>query len=561
MKKTSVSILHQDEELLFLEMNTQPRDFAQAKLTSFLEEKGWIAEPVNDDQQKTFTFKPWFFTETRENQGLIQVAGQRFNGTPLIDLFEYQTNQEHQQAIEAVKLVISAIESAINQGINLPQIGPGGTLIAKDGSILFLPQTLFTRAAERLQQQRYSSLLGCWINPGLNQIEGLRFTEAVYAYRCTADVLPYPTEITERRHEDYFDKNFIPLQLSAPGVSEELALFVNRNLQRQSAIRIAKRNTKSVRVQRTTEPCVAIPPELIKIPVSSAEKIATVLEQKKEFAKKQEKRIKNIRFVRKHDVAIKIASAVVIAFVIIGIVSYRDSLENYTTKGLNSFQTCRALYTGIDTLDVKLLQIICKTTGTTRFIDSISSMYITSRVRESFEENEKTFSPAKWLYFGDKSLWISGLTNLKIDGIATTPNFFPYTKAEKPEPITQENGKILTSGEKVFFNATYYYVQADETEFITVYSFNDTVTMEYKRDRWYVTDINRENRQTDYEATVFFNDYNIAMEKSKGFVPQCAAELRQKYPWIPTTEEVTEAAFKLYDEYELPSALKVLQAK
>lgn len=557
MSKRRTEITSFSGTKLVLDMGMDARDFAQARLTPYMDEEGWIATQKNG----SVDFVPWKFSGTQDDEGFVQITGEGFCGRTLLSILNSENTTVTDESIDAVKNVIAAMEKAIENQIDLPNTGPAGTIISGDGKILFLPQTLFVRAAESRQQEDYSNTLGCWINPGLSAVEGVRFTEAIYAYYCIARKLPYPLPYTERRHEDYYDHNFVPLELVAPGVNPDLALVVNRNLSRQGAIRISKKNAKSVRVQNKTFPCKPVPFNLIAKPCPSQEEVQDTTNRYEQFAKKQEKRIKRIRFFRKNNTAIKIsfAAAIVVVCIVVGAIT--RSQEDYTTKGMTSLQVCQALYTGMNNLDIPLLQAVCKGRKTTGFVDSMSTLYVTIKVRENTEHKIRSFVPSQWLYVNDPKYWMIGLTNLEINGNLVQANEIPHIKKEKPIAVTQEDGTTLSDGDTKVCTSSYCFINSSGTETIGVDYCQDTLTLEYKKDRWHVTSIKRNIESTETDLQSFLEQYNATLDKTEGDVLEAVKILKEQYNWLPSNAAMLTAADELYKQFELPAAKKALEQK
>lgn len=581
MKRDPAHILQISGDTIELDMNMDVRDFAQARLTPYIEEKGWIAIPegstpedtAESDIDRKYRFEPWGFSETRDDEGFIRIVGHGFHGTTLLEILDTKAQADDgiqpadgatqaqfppTDTIKAVQNVCDAIEAGILAGINIPQTGPAGTLVGNDGKILFLPETLFIRAAESRPQVDYSNLLGCWTNPGLEPVEALRFTEAVYAYRAVSGNLPFPLPYTERRHADYYDHNFIPLELAVSGVDTELAKAVNRNLSRQGAIRITKRNTKSVRVQRNGSPCVKIPAQLIQMAHTTPEDEAATAAAREIFSRKQEKRVRRIRFVRKHNTSLKVTALVILGIVCAIGVYLDERQDSYTPKGLTSRQLCETLYTGIDTLDVSILQSICKGRGTTALIDSISSFYVTTKVRESTERDTGTFPPAQWLYMNNDRFWIFGVTNLEIDGKPAEAGMLPYIRRDKPEQISSEDGRTLSTGDTVTHTARYYFVHNGGANLVSVDLCSDEITLEYRKDHWIITRVNRTSEHTELDLSEFKSEYAAALEQAGGSVVEAADTLRTNYSWLPDRDTILEAAATMYDRFTIPAAAQDL---
>ena len=79
-----VSLLSNTDEHLELDMGMSQRDFAKARLLSFLEEEGWLVR----GQQLT----SWSFDEVQQQGDSITIAGPGFQGVSLHQLLHASGN-------------------------------------------------------------------------------------------------------------------------------------------------------------------------------------------------------------------------------------------------------------------------------------------------------------------------------------------------------------------------------------------------------------------------------------------------------------------------------------
>ena len=236
MEKMEADIIQITDGSIRINTGMRARDFAQARLAQYLDHPGRIADS-SDDGECT----PWVFDSTAEQNDIIILHGSipappdAFAGKqPKTLLAVLETARESDAAFDKAVAVLeklnTAVENAVGKGIELPVTGPAGILVLADGRFLFLPEMLFNRATGSTPDQTYSRLAGCWLNPGLDRRDGLRFTLSVFAYFLAVGALPFPLPYTERRIQDYLDHNFVPLEYAVPGINPELAKAVTANL-------------------------------------------------------------------------------------------------------------------------------------------------------------------------------------------------------------------------------------------------------------------------------------------------------------------------------------------
>ncbi|MBR5866371.1 MAG: hypothetical protein IKZ04_00525, partial [Spirochaetaceae bacterium] len=119
MKTESNKIIQNTEDSIILDTNIDIRGFAQARLSSFMDEKGWIAK--FDSSQNDFTFEPWYFSGTQEAEnGSIQLVGNYQPGKTLLSIIEEnEKNTVLTDSLKTIQLVIGAMESALQKNIEL----------------------------------------------------------------------------------------------------------------------------------------------------------------------------------------------------------------------------------------------------------------------------------------------------------------------------------------------------------------------------------------------------------------------------------------------------------
>lgn len=539
MEIVSSKLVQFNDGKIILDMGFDSRAFAKSKLISYKDEKGWIYTPNSNS-----AFMPWQFDDiidtAQENSSSdgIQLVGKGNFSFTFLDYLNDESISK-QKKIPIFQNVIQAMEDAISLNVTIEQTGPEGILLSEQGEILFLPPTLFLRAAEARNPEDFSKNYGMWVNTALKTQDGLRFTEGVYAYRLLSGIMPYSNTDTEQRHADYFDQNFLPIELATPGINPILAEAINGNLAIMGELYSAKKAKKQT---KNLAECVPLPVELISIPNPTEEEISVANEKKLDFEKKQDKRVSKARFFRKKDTSVKIGILVLIGIAIAAFIYYTDSLTNHTAKGLNSVEIVQAMYTGINELDVPLLQSVCKGSGTTSLIDSLSSHYVTISIREAVDFSGRTLPPTQWLYANNPKNGLFGVTNLILqeDSSLLVPNLYPPQKKDRPKPITTENGKELSQGDTVTYKVKYYFIRNAAPQILSVSERIDEITLEYRKNSWYVVDIDRTEEYTQADLTVFWKDFNDAVTIAQGDVVKAVNSIRDKYVWLPSDKELKE---------------------
>ena len=178
----SMSLLSFRENHVLLDMQMTGRDFAKSRLYQYVDEVGYRAFP---DEKGDFTFVPWTFSSTEEKDNSIYVQGTCPQpGVSLIeevDKFLSSGGEEtHKLWLKNALVTFNrAADAALGKKLPIGAVGPAQCILCNDGSMLFLPPTLLTRAIESRSKEVQSRLLGWWIHPVLEGACSLRFTQSV----------------------------------------------------------------------------------------------------------------------------------------------------------------------------------------------------------------------------------------------------------------------------------------------------------------------------------------------------------------------------------------------
>lgn len=540
----SMSLLSFRENHVLLDMQMTGRDFAKSRLYQYVDEVGYRALP---DEKGDFTFVPWTFSSTEEKDNSIYVQGTCPQpGVSLIeevDKFLSSGGEEtHKLWLKNALVTFNrAADAALSKKLPIGGVGPAQCILCNDGSMLFLPPTLLTRAIESRSKEEYSRLLGCWIHPVLEGACSLRFTQSVCGYFIGTGSLPYDCLDTEKRMEDYRDNNFVPIQYKNPSVSPLLAQSINNYL----SVGAGKHN---ISVKQNTDSCVIPGTEIPWEEFEKTDKLFFTNETSvKEYTLKLDKKIDTVRFVRKYSTGIKILAGVLIFFFGTFLFWLWDRQDNYITTGLTGKEVGVALYTGMNNRDLVLAEAVCKGKGAKQLVNIISNFYLSSKIQEGVA-GKTTLSFAQLFYFLSDTAEVMpdffGLSNFCIDGEKVSLDVYPYIRKDNPIPVE-------TSHSEGSYTVTYYmaYTQGEDT--IVIEYCTDTVKTEFLKDSWYVTEVVQKKEPVLCDFNTFRKEYSTLLKENNGSVVKTAEKLRETYPWIPREEELILAEKKIQEKFGL----------
>ena len=556
-------LLFINDDSIVIDTGLSTREAAQAKLMQFLTEPGYIAKI---DKGDAVSFTPYCFESSFEDiakgrkNSSVFITGPAFRGVPLIELLngdfsakngantadsaervsetkpdsaddsDAAVKPEHAARIEKARQIAEKIckitEASFEQGIKLPNNGPLGTIVGDDGTILFLPPSIFSRALDSRGDAVYSLYEGCWKNTALSEKDCLRFTASSYAYCVYSGKAPFTEKDSQKRAADFYDKNFLKLSWFCAFEKDgkqadfrEIFSKIEQNLC-CSAPEMEKKKKRGIfSKKKVMIPSVEIT-ELPSFDKRIISDVATV-----PAYESQQKTLKRVRFIRKNGVFLNVG---IVAFVILCllIASHINNLKNKpTTLGLEPVEVVQMFYDGFDTLDTNIFDAT-RTDGAGDGLSNVlATVFVTAKMRESYE-GKQTYTPSQWLNIRNpETLDIYGLTQLEIEE-------------------EQEN-----AGDDIKFFTAHYYVVHTENSQIIVSEVVDELAVTFKKDRWLVSFYLSGDRECDVDSAAFYEDLRNAIPANSTYKPSDLLDaLADKYEWLPTAEEAAKGYEQLFAE-------------
>lgn len=516
-----------NDDSLVLDTGLTAREAAQAKLMQFLIEPGYIAE-INGDGSVSFsqyTFQQSFEeTEKGRKNSSVHISGPAYKGTPLIEILN---GDDIEKARTAVNKISRIVEASLEADMTLPTVGPLGTLLGDDGTVLFLPYTLLNKALYSRGDAFLSKYEGCWRNTALTFKDGLRFTVAAYAYKVLSGTMPFPSDNSYSRVEDYYDRNFNRLnwfcRLEKGGSTvntDGIFSAVEQDLS-CAAPEMETSNKKKTGKKKKPQVFTTAVPEL----PAFDNRVITDAGTQKSY-QLQQKSIKRARFFRKNNGTITACTIGLVVLLLVGTSWLKDLMSKPTTLGMEPQEVVETFYEAFDTLDSVLFDST-RTDGAGESISNIiATFFVTAKMRESYE-GITTYTPSKWLNtLNPDTANIYGISHMTITA--------------HPEKST-DTMKVYSA---------HYFILHTEAPELLISEVNETVTVMWKKDRWLVSGLETEDEE-------YKEDYEAFFEKLRALVPANtsydAAEvieaLSPEYPWLPTVEETKNGLQQIIDKY------------
>lgn len=523
-------IIFIEEDALEMNSGLSEREATHGKVFQKIDESGVI---ITKNEDGSFTFDNYTFTgnyakiaEGRKSES-VYMKGPGFLGVPLYNLF----SENKEKAILGVNFLSSAVEYAFGQNITLPNNGPLGTIIGEgknQNQILILPPTLFEKSLNSRIDSEVSRYSGIYKRP-LKEIDSWRFTLAVYAYKLCTEKDAFSNLDSLSRVWDYIDSNFVSpeylCQLKNKNGekidTKELFSVIQNNLRvlAPEAIKKSKRNNYE---KPKSIPLPSIPSDF-SIEYLDFESNASY--------SKQYKKIKTVRFFRKNSLLFKIAAGVLCVVLLIFVSTLIDKKNQPSTYGLTPEETIEMMYSGFNQLNLDIFSATLEKKSIARDYENfISNMYVTGRVRETYESEKATFTLAQWLNLTDPvRSYFFGVTLVDITLLEET-----------------ESGKT--------YSVDFYIVFNDPETNIYCFKENDVLELVFKKDRWKIASIQTVQENVDLDSLEFYNEIqtladSIPEEEKRHQGAILAEALQAKYEWIPSPEEAEEGYHEIIEKY------------
>ena len=549
--------------------------FGKTNFNTIVTQQGIIAECDSEpDKPLHFSFSPWCFTDIKSYD--VQDATEPLvfycaknplskKALTLSELYELCGKEDSSKSDKdnmylASLAVCTILTQAANEECELPLNGSGGILVDGLGGklkLLFLPQDIFKYSIASLDSVEQAALHNCWVNPSLRGLPAICFARACTAYKMLTGRFAYPSADTLTRNADILDRKFLPLELSVNGINETLAQAVDNGLKLNStSVAIPGKKAKGKKSEDLV-PEKDFPLELL---ATAKEDISSTLsdedfeEKVKSYQKLQASRVNTKRTLRRNTTTITVILVAILAGIIIIRSSYKNYLEDYTTKGFTSTETIQTFFKGMNTMDIPLIQTFIKGKSANRYLDSISNVYVISKQRQSSGGDGGYLKPAKYFLTVTDSTKLTyaglyGATNIKVDGIAIDEYIDLPKNKDKPEPVTEELGISIQKGDKSIHLVEYYTIHTEGTNNdIYVTKCKDTFTLTYLKDKWVITDIDSITEDIDINSNIFKGEYFNRVIANGGDVVKSIKELSLTYDFLPSEKEMTIEK-KLLDEY------------
>lgn len=521
------NILSIKNETIYLNSSLSEELFAKTKFSLMLKETGYVISKAADG---TFScFMPWSFTGTKTIDDIVYFSGEGFSGKNAEDLI-CSNSAETDSLLDAV---CQAYINAIAQNIPLPCNGPQGILYdTENQKLLFVPEKNFEKCAKNLGKKEYFQVQNNWKDSVANEKTAIKFTLATYAYFAITKHLPFAvSENPDETENNLANRNFLPLDCCINGINKKLADYVNSLLEGKEI--------------DTHFPLNSFEDELFN---HASQKNAVSDEQFENYVKskvlKQQKKLKRERTFDRYFVKVLVGAAAAAFIAIFAASVIHESGKKPCVIGLTSEETVKVFYSGIHHMDTDLMLASAKECPQAqRYISQVPQIYVASQMKSAYNFETGLSTPENWMFFEPDttrsySHFIFGLTNFTIDGIPSTLTEKAPTRKNHKHRITRtSDGRAIELSPEAKHTVHFYLVHTVDN-MLTIEECTTLVTLEYKKDRWQISQL-EQNFTTESDSPLPFSlDYKQALKDFDHNEILAIDSLRTKYPWVPATESM-----------------------
>lgn len=525
--------LHNGEQVLTLDTSMGSRAFAQSGLPKLLAEEGFLIDPEGSIRE---VLPLGTFADNEEEGESMQVFFPFFPGRNLLETLREAPQEEAWSAVhKAMTLLAKLARRGGREALPAEAAGRSGplsVLAAEDGSLFVLPPTLFRRclASRGAKADLEDRLLWVHPDPDAAGTEGsLSFLAGTLAYRTLSGLSPY--RVQEPGAADRKDER---------PPSESLALEMRKG-RREPACYAAPTFSEALcrAVDACLEPSGSAGSLALDRLLALGQSLSALRDpgrieraQSPQFIREREACLRKLNrrrfwdaFVRRRRgtlAASALAAAVVAA---VGLTIASDNARKPTTRGLSAPEVVDRFYSGIAVLDQEWPDACLAKGVKADYQDFLTTLYVTAKVRESYEHNGGILSPALLYALGEtQGRTVFGMTGFEVSEISGEP-------------------------EGALFEASFYLwlpssegTNADGTgnvgEQLSIYRYRDRVTVAPVKDRLRITRFEPRER-------------TLVEGKGSSILAMIAGDDALEEPWAPTAEEIEAARQEALGPVEL----------
>lgn len=378
--------------------------------------KNWMLKGITELDGRTFFYGPYFKGKT--------LASSEINAPSLLRLTD---------ALHTIK----------DRNFPVRQFSLSSVyLIEEEEAVLFFPPRLMEFLNSHRLREDSLEMIEPWNSPKLGGDHGRAFTIASLAYKVITDNIPFPGDNEEDIEKLISKKSYASPLLKEPLLHNDLVQLIDDSF-----------SGKATLSQWRDQLGKWITGGITRRDVSEDEKENIIA-----IAQRDEKRririINTDSFFLKHRVKLitGVVTAVVLALILQAPLS--KFFADPVTAGLSQSDVVRLYYDCFRTLDTEVLEDTITSEAGKGDINEISTIYVTSKVRSSYEGSTGLIDAEQWIADGmnpvDPSQHVWGISDLKLKPLGNDSfeaTYIKWTPAAVDDP--NDTTPRVPEGEKI----------------------------------------------------------------------------------------------------------------
>jgi len=308
-----------------------------------------------------------------------------------------------------------------------------------DGRILFFPPHLMDFLNTHRKRQNSLKMIEPWNNPKLGGNEGRSFTIAALAYKSLTGEIPFAGESEEDIDKLISKKNYRSPLMVEPLLKKEIYSLIDDSFDGKGTLRLWRDVLTSWKSDGAIDRSLSM---------KDKEDIVTA-QRKVDQKRIQRAKVSDFFFKNKTKLIVAIAVLASIGAILQAPIS--KYLEPPVTMGMSQKDVINLYYLSYKNLDTEKIEDCITSKAGKGDINEISTIYVTSKVRTSYEGNSGLVDPEQWIADGRKpqlpGVQVWGISDLVIKRLSDDTFEANYTKWQPPpsDDIEDTSAKLPVS--------------------------------------------------------------------------------------------------------------------
>jgi hypothetical protein len=388
---------YEGKTVLGFDTGLNERAFAQAKANSLVTELGYV---VSQDCSINI-WKPEGVTEI--NKRMI-IWGSHFDGTSLNALI--QNDADKDATLNAMRSWLRAIKVLSEKNI-FPNTSPIGAIIAEDGRIFFPPSTLTKRCLDAKGKETVLSASLRYQHPDLTENDALIFSAGTMFYQIFSGEAAFHHSNSETVRSDMRQGNFLPINLAAFGLKQNIVQLINDALKPENAKPSLTHFIELIEQEKLfTDFFMQIGDDEKKL----------LMTKQKQYQKRNEIKIKTKMFFHQKK-SILIGTGIGIAIIIFIAWNIIAGIQNKPgTKGMTPYEIAERYYESFGIMDHDFMEAATINNAGKNDIAMVQNLFVISKVRQAYEMTAPVIPVQVWIDEGSPKTEsiIFGVSNLEL---------------------------------------------------------------------------------------------------------------------------------------------------